>query len=543
MLESIFIEILNMSFIGSFVIFVVIVLRAMMKNMPKKYSYYLWAVPLIRLIIPFSFDSIVSLIPVNPEPIPQNIGYSQIPVVNTGIHVVDSSINSSLPVADAAASLNPMQILISLGIILWLIGLIAFALYGAYSFTKVKKQLENSKTENGEIYTSGNIYTAFVLGIISPKIYIPEAVAKEELEYILCHEKTHIKRMDHIFRFIAYLVLGIHWFNPLVWIAFYLSGKDMEMACDEAVIEQLGSKVKTDYSQSLLNFTTRDYKLNVSPLAFGEGNTKGRISNVLKYKEPKFYISIIGVILIIVASVMLLSNPMKDIDKVFDTENEIEFISVMDGSSGYYLNLSDGVRDEIISRISSSSYSRRISILPRGGWSYRIKLLVNNEPIEMVMSHEDIEYDGHKYSMDMIDEVITILDGVRERGEVLESGLNIYIWVNKDVTGNEEIYYTLQSPEMNAGDSYNEVYNMDIATSDIPEVMNDIKELDVGTQVNMKFVNMMPQRIIDQVSHEFIEELVGYPVIVYIVEPVELNQILVEESMEEILDKVEYEGD
>lgn len=310
MLDKIFIEIVNMSYIGSIVIVAILVLRVFLKKAPKKFSYMLWAIPLFRLLIPFSFESVFSLIPVNSKPIPVDIGYLVSPQINTNVTSVDYSMNNLLPEPEVVSSVNPVQIAISIGAMIWLVIMMGLIIYGISSYFKMKKQLVNAVFVEDNVYSSSNINTPFVIGITKPKIYLPESVLESEKEYILLHEESHIKRLDHIFRLIGYFVLCIHWFNPLVWMAYYVYGKDMEMSCDELVISKLGEKVKKEYSQSLLNFTTKTGKLSMSPLAFGEGDTKGRIKNVLNFHKPKIYIVIVATVALIILSIGLLANPV-----------------------------------------------------------------------------------------------------------------------------------------------------------------------------------------------------------------------------------------
>ncbi len=313
MVEKIFLDILNMSYIGSIVILAILLIRIFLKKVPKKFSYLLWAVALVRLVMPFTFESVLSLIPVNTEPIPVNIGYAVKPQISTGIPIVDSPVNNSLPAPEAVASVNPIQLLILIGTLIWVTIMIMMVIHGILSYMKVKKLLVDAIWEEENVFRSSKIDTPFVMGIINPKIYLPDSVSEAEREYILFHEQTHIKRLDHTFRFISYLVLCIHWFNPLVWIAFFVSSKDMEMACDESVIIHMGDHVKKEYSQSLLNFTTRRVKLSMSPLAFGEGDTKGRIKNILNFKTPKFYLIIVVILVLFIISIGLLANPIKKI--------------------------------------------------------------------------------------------------------------------------------------------------------------------------------------------------------------------------------------
>ena len=205
-------------------------------------------------------------------------------------------------------SVNPMKIWINIGETLWMIGVLVLLIYSLVDLLRLKRKLKNAVYDRDNIYLLNGVDTPFVLGIIRPKIYLPMLLSESEKGYILLHEQIHIRRFDHVFRIIGYLALCIHWFNPLVWIAYFESGKDMEMSCDEAVIRKLGVGVKKEYSSSLLSLTIGRRTLKANPLAFGEGDTKNRIKNVMNYKKPVFWVIIIAVIGIAVLSFGLLSN-------------------------------------------------------------------------------------------------------------------------------------------------------------------------------------------------------------------------------------------
>lgn len=309
MLEQIFLHVLNMTFVGSFVILFVLVARLLLKKSPKKYSYLLWIVVLFRLIVPFSVKSVLSLIPVNPTPIVWETIYSATPQITTGIPNVDQSINAVLPVIRDSGTGNPMLNWILFAALLWVLGVAFYVIFGAVSLNKTKNSIKNAVHWKDNVYRSKEVKIPFVLGLVKPRIYMPDNLSQSEEEYILLHEQTHIKRMDHVIRILSYFVLALHWFNPLVWIAFWRSGDDMEMSCDESVINTLGYSLKKDYSQSLLNFATGKKSFGISPLAFGEGNTKGRIINILSYKKPRFYIMLTILVMVIPLAIGLLLNP------------------------------------------------------------------------------------------------------------------------------------------------------------------------------------------------------------------------------------------
>ena len=313
MLDRIFLQILNMSFTASFVILFVLVARLFLKKSAKVFSYALWGIVLFRLICPLSFESVFSFLPVRVEPISQDIVYMNIPKIDTGITTINHAINSSLPAATPHASVNPLQIWVFLGRIIWLGGIAILLVYSIVSLMKFKKCLRCAVHKKDNIYIAEKLDTPFVMGIAHPKIYLPATLGAEEEQYILLHEQMHIRRFDHIIKILSFLVLCLHWFNPLVWVAFFISGRDMEMSCDEAVIKQLGGDVKKEYSSSLLALATGRRIIGGTPLAFGEGDTKGRIKNVLNYKKSGFWAIVATVIVIIIIGIGLTTNPINSV--------------------------------------------------------------------------------------------------------------------------------------------------------------------------------------------------------------------------------------
>jgi beta-lactamase regulating signal transducer with metallopeptidase domain len=311
-MSEIFLTILNMSLTASYVIIFVILIRLLLKKAPKVISYALWGVVAFRLMIPFSFESMFSLMPrnTNAVPIPQDIIYQQSPQINSGIGVVDSLVNNSLPAPTIGASVNPLQIYVEIGAYIWALGIIALLVYSLVSILILKRQLKSAQLIEQNIFEAKNLKTPFVLGFIKPKIYLPFGLNDTERSYILLHEQTHIKRKDHIIKVLAFLILSVHWFNPLVWIAFMLMSTDMELSCDERVLEEMNKEIKKPYANSLLSLASGRHILNGSPLAFGEGNVRGRIKNVLNYKKPRFWIVVISIIVVTVVGIGLMANPL-----------------------------------------------------------------------------------------------------------------------------------------------------------------------------------------------------------------------------------------
>ena len=307
-MDRLFLQIISMSVTATYVIIFVIATRLLLKKFPKIFSYVLWFAVLFRLIIPFSFESVLSLIP--DVHIPQDIAYLPKPEINSGIAVVDSAVNSVLPsTVNPAVSVNPMQVWLAIGVIIWVIGMCLLLIYSVFTSVKLYRNLRYAKHMEDNIYTMDGLKTPFVFGVINPKIYLPANLSENEKPYILLHEQIHIKRYDHIVKAVFFLVTCIHWFNPFVWPAFYLLGEDMELSCDERVVKEMGSTIKKEYSSSLLAMSTGRKIVGGCPISFGENNTKGRIKNVLNYKKPALWFLVVAVIIIIVIIAALITNP------------------------------------------------------------------------------------------------------------------------------------------------------------------------------------------------------------------------------------------
>jgi beta-lactamase regulating signal transducer with metallopeptidase domain len=251
---------------------------------PKYVSYALWSIVGFRLLCPFSFQTVFSFLPFNANPIPQNIEMMPRPGINTGIAAVDAAVNSGLPAASPIYSANPMQIYVSIGAVVWLAGIAAMLAYSIASIILLRYKLRGAGFAGECVYEVENLKSPFVLGFFRAKIYIPAGLKGEDKNYILCHERVHIRRGDHIIKLAAFFVLCLHWFNPLVWLAFALMSADMELSCDERVMKELGGEIKKPYSLLLLFMAAR-HTFNASPLAFGEGNISVRVKNIMKFKK------------------------------------------------------------------------------------------------------------------------------------------------------------------------------------------------------------------------------------------------------------------
>jgi len=312
-MDKVFLTILNMSLTGSFVILVICLARLLLKKAPKIVSYCLWAAAGFRLVFPFSIESMFSLIPFRSQTIPQDIAMQPVPRIDSGMEVIDTIVSGVLPTAAPHASVSPLQIWTSAGLQLWFFGVLFMIVYGIASYLIVKRRMRGSVCTDSRVFENENIKSPFVLGVISPKIYIPAGLSRDERECIILHERTHIRRHDHIIKFVVYFILCLHWFNPLVWVAFLLMGVDMEMSCDEYVLKELGGEVKKNYSMSLLALAT-DRVIGSSPLAFGEDGVKMRIKNVLKFRKPSRTVFSLAIAFVTVLSMGLMLSRVTSAD-------------------------------------------------------------------------------------------------------------------------------------------------------------------------------------------------------------------------------------
>ena len=298
-----------MSLTGSFAIVAVILLRFCLRRAPKTFSYALWLIVLFRLVCPISFESVISILPRHSEIIPQEIIYQQTPNIQSAVPSVDSALNQALPHLAPQYNMNPVEIIILIGEVVWILGIVILIFYSMFSTYKLEHHLKDAIHIKENIYLAKNLRTPFVLGVMNPRIFLPTNLSKGETAYILRHEQTHIKRHDPLIKIISFLVLCIHWFNPLVWVAFALMNKDMEMSCDETVIRKMGAGIKKEYSATLLAMGNGHSVIGGVPLAFGEGEVKGRIKNILNYKRPAFWGIVCLIAAVIVVAIALISNP------------------------------------------------------------------------------------------------------------------------------------------------------------------------------------------------------------------------------------------
>lgn len=305
-------KILNMSLTASIVIVLVLLARLPLKKAPKIFSYALWAVVLFRLVCPVSFSSEFSLLGIFNAPpatngtvayIPADIVHTEYPQVNLSLPAVSEAINNALPQGEEQLVADPLEVLVSMATPLWLLGIAAMLIYSMISLMRLRRKLIGAVCLRDNIYLADHISTPFVTGVFRPKIFLPSTISEQEQSYIILHEQTHIRRLDHIIKMVAFLALAVHWFNPLVWAAFVCAVKDMEMSCDEHVLKQIGFDIKGAYSTSLLSLATGRRLISGSPLAFGEDTIRGRIKNIMNFKKPAVWVTVVLVLLVSALSI------------------------------------------------------------------------------------------------------------------------------------------------------------------------------------------------------------------------------------------------
>ena len=313
-MNELFLKIINMSISASWLVLAVLILRFVLKKAPKWINVLLWGIVAIRLICPFSFESTLSLIP-SAETIPLNIGMDTTPTINSGISAINNAVNPIISQSNtpmAGASVNPLQITIGIYEYIWIFGMIALALYTAISYWRLHRKVDTAVRYKDNIFQSENVSSPFVLGIIKPRIYLPFKINGQYLEHVVAHEQAHIRRKDHWWKPIGFLLLTIHWFNPFMWLAYVLLCRDIELACDEKVIKELGNEQRGDYTQALVACSVNRRMIAACPLAFGEVSVKERVKSVMNYKKPAFWVIIISVIVCVGVAVCFLTNPKQD---------------------------------------------------------------------------------------------------------------------------------------------------------------------------------------------------------------------------------------
>ena len=364
-MDDVFLKLVNLSISASWLILAVLVLRVVLKKAPKWVMPLLWGVVALRLVCPFSIESVLSLIP-SAETIPSEIVTETREPVLYEQATLDIVTNPTLPpAAEVTVGVSRQQAQVDFNIysVLWLAGMAALLVHALVSAGKLKRKLATAILLRDNIYESEFVDSPFVFGVVKPNIYLPMHMDEGTAAHVIAHEHAHLARRDHWWKVLGYLVLALHWFNPLVWVAYILFCRDIELACDEKVVKGLDGAARADYSQALLSCAAPKRAVAACPLAFGEGNIKTRVKSALHYKKPAFWVAAAAVLAVVIVAVCFLTNPRSDIDAetlLGTSSGKITRVSVAmeETSSGEEYRMSTPEIKDLLSLLDAIEYER-----------------------------------------------------------------------------------------------------------------------------------------------------------------------------------------
>ncbi len=343
-MTEIFLMLLNRSIAAGWLVLAVFMLRVLLRKMPKTIHCILWGLVAVRLLCPFSIESMFSLIP-SVETIPQEIVSAEKPYIHSGITHLNSLVNPIISVTlaptmeEGKVGNSPMQILVFYAVIIWIVGMFLLLSYGLFSYVRLYKKTKESvvfgeeKEANGieydkDIRLCDHISTPFILGVLHPRIFLPSDMDNADAKYVIAHERAHLKRRDHWWKPIGFVLLIIYWFQPLMWVAYVMLCRDIELACDERVIKDMGTESKKAYLETLIRFSSSQKIISACPLAFGEVGVEKRVRNVLHYRKPAFWIMLGALLACAVAAICFLTNP-----KEVSEEPDLSFLNYQNAIS------------------------------------------------------------------------------------------------------------------------------------------------------------------------------------------------------------------
>ena len=316
-MAAVFLKLLNLSISASWLVLAVLVLRLVSKRSPKWMNVLLWGIVALRLVLPFSIESALSLIPSAETVSPAVVQFDPAPTITSGVSVIDNAVNPSLSEHFAAvptASVNPLYVWAYLAGWVWLIGLGVMLLYALVSYLRLRRRVSVSLCVRENIYLCDAISSPFILGVVKPRIYLPSGLDEVQRQNVLAHEQAHLARRDHWWKPLGFALLAVYWFNPVLWLAYTLLCRDIELACDERVIRTMDESAVKTYSTVLLACSMPRKAVITCPLAFGEVGVKERVKNALHYKKPAFWVVAASVAVCVVVAVCFLTNPPTDTD-------------------------------------------------------------------------------------------------------------------------------------------------------------------------------------------------------------------------------------
>lgn len=316
-MAAVFLKLLNLSISASWLVLAVLALRLVSKRSPKWMNVLLWGIVALRLMLPFSIESALSLIPSAETVSPAVVQFDPAPTITSGVSVIDNAVNPALSEHFAAAptaSVNPLYVWTEIAGWVWLIGLGAMLLYALVSYLRLRRRVSVSLCVRENIYLCDAISSPFILGVVKPRIYLPSGLDEVEQQNVLSHERAHLARRDHWWKPLGFALLAVYWFNPVLWLAYTLLCRDIELACDERVIRTMDESAVKTYSTVLLACSMPRKAAITCPLAFGEVGVKERVRNALRYKKPAFWVVAASVAVCVVVAVCFLTNPPTDTD-------------------------------------------------------------------------------------------------------------------------------------------------------------------------------------------------------------------------------------
>ncbi len=310
-MEQIFLKLINLSFSAGWLILAILFIRLLFRRAPRWIFCVLWGIVALRLVCPISIESVLSLIP-SAEVVDPKIMMDATPEIETGIDLLNGSINpiiAELYTPNPLASANPLQILIPIWALFWVIGAVILLLYALVSYLCLRHRVSAATRLRDNIKQSECVDSPFVLGLFCPTVYLPYRLEPSDMEFVIAHEQAHIRRGDHLWKPLGFLILSVYWFHPLLWVAYVLLCRDIEAACDEKVIREMETDDRRAYSTALLHCSVHRRRIAACPLAFGEVGVKARIKNVMHYKKPAFWVILAAVLLCVVTAICFLTNP------------------------------------------------------------------------------------------------------------------------------------------------------------------------------------------------------------------------------------------
>ena len=303
-MTQLFLRLLNISVTAGWIVVAALLVRLCFRKMPRWASCLLWGIVGLRLVLPFTWESTISLQP-SAQVIPQNIAATQTPAIDSGISAVNRAVNPLFVTAEVL----PLQQILFWASVMWLAGVGLLLLYGIIGYARLWYQVRVSVQKEGNVYLCDEIDSPFLLGVFRPRIYVPTGLEEEMLPHILAHEQTHIRRKDHLWKPLGFLLLCIYWFNPLLWVGYILLCRDIERACDERVIAQKDNLFRVQYMETLLACSLHRRMILACPVAFGEVSVKTRVRGIVRYKKPTVWVVLASVVACLLVTACFLTSP------------------------------------------------------------------------------------------------------------------------------------------------------------------------------------------------------------------------------------------